>query len=320
MYSIIHDIRLVSFRQWKRKGYAVFSSLGRLIRIGVLSVVYSLVAHVTTAQEGDIPDTLRLREVELDEVVVTAGRSPVGAQQAARQVTIISRTDIERAPAQSLSDLLRFLPSADIRQRGPLGAQADISIRGGTYDQTLILLNGINVSDPQTGHHHLNLPVDPEGIRRIEFLKGSAARIFGPNAFSGVINVITGSPRENHLHLAASAGAFGLLKASGNISLETGKITHFISSGYTTSDGYTHNTDFSGTSLFYQAEGAVKKGNWSFQSGMNSRKFGANSFYSLKYPEQYEATGTLFVSAGYRSSRPSGIYRRSLFEAPPGSF
>ena len=298
---------LFTFHSWKRKGHAVFSSLGRVVRIGVLSVVYSLVTQAAPAQKGEVPDTLQMREVELDEVVVTVARSPVQVQQISRMVTLVSRADIERAPAQSLSDLLRFLPSADIRQRGPLGAQSDISIRGGTFEQTLILLNGINVTDPQTGHHHLNLPVDPESIQRIEFLSGPAARVFGPNAFSGAINLITGNPRKNHLRLSASAGAYGLLRAGGNISLESGKTSHFLSSGITASEGYTHNTDFSGTSLFYQAEKPGKRGIWSFQSGLNTRKFGANGFYSLKYPEQYEATGTLFVSGGYRPSKSPGL-------------
>lgn len=187
---------LFSFSRWMRKGYAVFRSLGREVRIAVLSVVYSIVVVPGAVWAQTSADTLRMREVDLEEVVVTAGRTPVGAQQVARMVTTLSRVEVERVPAQSISELLRVLPSADIRQRGPLGAQADISVRGGSFDQTLVLLNGINVSDPQTGHHHLNLPVDPESISRVEFLTGPAARAFGPNAFNGVINLITGPPSK----------------------------------------------------------------------------------------------------------------------------
>lgn len=298
---------LFSFSRWMRKGYAVFRSLGREVRIAVLSVVYSIVVVPGAVWAQTSADTLRMREVDLEEVVVTAGRTPVGAQQVARMVTTLSRVEVERVPAQSISELLRVLPSADIRQRGPLGAQADISVRGGSFDQTLVLLNGINVSDPQTGHHHLNLPVDPESISRVEFLTGPAARAFGPNAFNGVINLITGPPSKNHLRLSASAGAYGLFRVSGHLALGTRKTSHFLSPGYTTSAGYLPNTDFRGTTLFYRAESLFRAGTLSFQAGVGDRRFGANSFYSLRYPDQFEATKTRFLSAGFVSRSPEGF-------------
>ncbi|HPT32190.1 MAG TPA: TonB-dependent receptor plug domain-containing protein, partial [Prolixibacteraceae bacterium] len=216
-----------TFRQWSRRKYAVFNSLKRVIRIGYLSAVYSLLVMPGKAQNSLVTDTLQFPDQELQEVVVTAGRSPVTAQQVARVVTVISKAEIERAPAQSINDLLRFVSSVDIRQRGPLGAQADISIRGGTYDQTLILLNGINVSDPQTGHHNLNLPVSPESIERIEILRGPAAKTFGPNAFNGAVNIITGNRLPNHLRASASAGQFGLLNGSLGISGSHGNFNQF---------------------------------------------------------------------------------------------
>lgn len=298
---------VISFSRWSRKGYAVFCSLGRVIRIAVLSVVYSILVMPMAAQVREVSDTLTMREVDLEEVVVTAGRTPVGMQQVARLVTVITRAELERAPAQSFIDLLRYLPSADIRQRGPLGAQADLSIRGGTYDQTLILLNGINISDPQTGHHHLDLPVDLESISRVEFLTGPAARVFGPNALNGVVNMITDLPATNRLRLSATAGAFGLFRSSGSLTLHAGRTRHLFSPGFTVSSGHIPNTDYRGTTLFYRAEAQWPFGNFSFQAGGSDRRFGANSFYSLKYPRQFEATGGLFMSAGYRSTQPGGL-------------
>ncbi|HBX87582.1 MAG TPA: vitamin B12 receptor, partial [Marinilabiliaceae bacterium] len=93
----------------------------------------------------------------------------------------------------------------DIRERGPLGMQADVSMRGGSFDQVMILLNGINISDPQTGHHGLNLPVDLESIERVEILRGPAARVYGPNAFDGAINFVTKSSSQNEVYASVSA-------------------------------------------------------------------------------------------------------------------
>ena len=195
------------------------------------------------AQEQSNIDSLQVRSYELPDIVVAAGRTPVEAQQAARLVSIITRTEIERAPAQSLNDLLRFTSAVDVRQRGPLGAQADISIRGGTFDQTLILLNGINITDPQTGHNNLNLPVDIESIEKIEILQGPAAKSFGPNAFNGAINIITGNSKPDHIRVSGMAGQHSLNKESVNISNTIGPFKHFLSLSRMSSEGYIHNTN-----------------------------------------------------------------------------
>ena len=160
---------MIHFRSWSRKKHAAFASMKKLIKICTLCMAYSIIAVPGKTQaQNKSNDSLQAKSYELDDVVVTAERTPVEAQQAARIVQVITRSEIERAPAQNLNDLLRYIAGADIRQRGPLGAQAEISIKGGNYEQTLILLNGVNVNDPQTGHHNLNLPVDLESIERIE--------------------------------------------------------------------------------------------------------------------------------------------------------
>ena len=292
----------LSFKHWKRKRYAVFCTLHKVVRIGVLSVAYFLLTFGAKAQTITVIDTSRIPDQDIEEVVVSAGRTPVTAQQVARVVTVISAAEIERAPAQSINDLLRFVSSVDIRQRGPLGAQADISVRGGTYDQTLILLNGINISDPQTGHHNLNLPVTPESIERIEILRGPAAKTFGPNAFNGAVNIITGNRNPRHMRASASAGQFGLLNGSLGISGTHGNFRHFLNGGHLSSNGYISNTDFQQNTLFYQSALKTKSGSADFQAGFSARDFGANSFYSLKYPDQFESVHTSFLSLKYESN------------------
>lgn len=295
-------ISLVAFRCWSRKKYAVFNSLHKIIKICTLCIIYNIIVlpEKTQAQRGN--DSLQVKTYELDDVVVTAGRTPIEAQQAARIVTVITKSEIERAPVQNLNDLLRYVAGVDIRQRGPFGAQADISINGGTYDQTLILLNGVNITDPQTGHFNLNLPIDIESIERIEILQGPAAKSFGPNAFNGAINIITGNSQHNHIRSSDMIGQFGLYKASVNISNTVGNFEHFLSISRMSSDGYIKNSDFSNNNIFYQATYKHKAGTFDFQTGYNSKDFGANSFYSLLYPNQFEATKTEFVSLKYLSN------------------
>ncbi len=106
-------------------------------------------------------------------------------------VTVLDRADIAQAPVQSINDLLKYAVGVDVRQRGPIGAQTDISVRGGTSEQIIILLNGINICDPQTGHNAMDLPVDMSEIVRIEVLEGPAGRIYGTSSLVGAINIVT---------------------------------------------------------------------------------------------------------------------------------
>ena len=115
----------------------------------------------------------------LDEVKVTGSRAPLTQSQQSRMVTVLSRKDVNAAPVHSVNDLLKLVSGVDVRQRGPLGAQTDVSIRGGNYEQMTVLLNGINIGDPQTGHNAFDFPVDISEIERIEILEGPAASVYG---------------------------------------------------------------------------------------------------------------------------------------------
>ena len=121
--------------------------------------------------------------VTLSEVDVNARRNQIYTG-AGRVVTVVEREAIQRMPVQSVDELLESVAGIDIRQRGVGGTQSDISIRGGSFDQVLVLLNGVNITDPQTGHYNLDVPVELSDIVRVELLQGSVARIYGPNAFS----------------------------------------------------------------------------------------------------------------------------------------
>src|ERR1035437_662256 len=201
----INRAELFTFKRWGGKSYSLFNAIKREVRIGVLLAVYTTVAQPEFVF-AQTDSTKVSKEYNLDEVEVSAQRTPVAFSQVARIASVISKEEIEAAPVQSIQDLLEYALSVDVRQRGPNGVQADISVRGGSFDQTLILLNGISISDPQTGHHSLNLPVSLQNIQRIEILEVPAARVFGPNAFSVAITIITTPEGPTQLKVDVSAG------------------------------------------------------------------------------------------------------------------
>ncbi len=325
----VNGADVFTFKRWGGKAYSLFNALKQQIRIGVLLAVYTTVAEpeFVFAQTDSTKVTM---EYDLDEVEVSAQRAPVAFSQVARIVSVIGREEIEAAPVQSIQELLEYALSVDVRQRGIHGVQADISVRGGSFDQTLILLNGINISDPQTGHHALNLPVSFKNIQRIEILEGPSARIFGPNAFSGAINIITGTEDDTHLKLDISGGQHQLadVNLSGNV--KTGKWNQFAAFNRISSAGYIDNTDFKTWNAFYQTKLNTGPGTLNFQTGRTNKAFGANSFYTATYPNQFEETKTTFASLKFETGQkihliPSIYWRRNqdrfeLFRSEPSTW
>jgi len=270
------------------------------VKISVLSVAYFVsVPAISVACEQDTTEVKM--QYDLDEIEVSAQRSPALYSQVARIISVVESREIEATPAESIQDLLGYVVGVDVRQRGAEGVQADVSIRGGTFDQTLILLNGVNITDPQTGHHNLNLPISLNQIERIEVLEGPAARVYGSNAFSGAINIVTKQSDKNSIRLSLGGGSFGLINASLSGSFKTGELSHSITINRKKSDGYTENTDFEISNIFYSNKLKNKKGTFNFQVGASHKGYGANSFYTPKYPNQYEETKTLFSSVKWTS-------------------
>ena len=282
--------QVLVFRQFGNKGYSLFCCLGREVICSVLSVAtltYASAESVST--EAVVTDSTTMttaREMMLEPVTVTGSRAPLTKSQAARMVTVLERADIAQAPVQSVNDLLKYAVGVDVRQRGPAGTQTDISIRGGTQEQIILLLNGINICDPQTGHNAMDLPVDLNDIVRIEVLEGPAGRIYGTSSLVGAINIVTspkgdsrkeesfsrkeesfsrkeerGKRKEITLH--AEGGSYGYAQLGFRYSHSTlhtphstlhtpHSSSHSLSANYSRSDGWSRscagnlNTDFSG--------------------------------------------------------------------------
>jgi iron complex outermembrane receptor protein len=291
------------FKYFTRKNYGIFASLKKEIKIGVMGFTCSL---LTLAPQVGFAQTQTdsTQNVRLNEVAVTAKRQQVYSSLA-RVVTVVGKDEIAKAPVQTLSDLLRYVSGVDIRQRGANGVQSDLSVRGGSFDQVLVLINGVNITDPQTGHYGLDVPIDLSAIDRIEVLQGPGSRVLGPNAFSGAINIITGSSEKSGVGAQVVGGDHGYLYQGANATLRTGKVTTFATASHSRSEGYIDDTDFGITNAFGQVRVDSKTlGNVNIQGGYQDKAYGAYGFYSLKpaYANEYEHTRTFFVSAGTEKS------------------
>ncbi len=290
------------FNRWTRKGYAIFASLHKVVKIGVVTFACTLVQLSYEPLLADVQDSTSRKGVDLDEVEVSEDQ-PIAWSGNARLVQVTDRRQISSSPAKSLDNLLESIAGVDIRQRGSDGTQADVSIRGGSFDQVLILLNGVNITDPQTGHFSLDLPVELQNIQRIELLQGPNARIWGPNAYSGVINIVTGQDSKElgmHFQGQVSGGSFGYRSGSGSIDFNHPRWKNTLSASYKKSDGYRDNTDFEFfNSLFQTKYRSNGFGDFQFQAGYQQKAFGANSFYTFLYPNQFERTKTLFSSLNW---------------------
>lgn len=255
----------------------------------ILTIILGCTCALTAlAQDSEILDT----------VLVSASRHKQSLQSSNRNVIVISGDQLKKAPTQSIHDLLDFAVGIDARQRGTLGLQTDLSIRGSSFEQVLVLLNGTRLSDPQTGHHLMNLPVSKNDIEKIEILLGGGSYIFGGSAFSGAVNIITKDPSEDRFNLQGAYGSHNSYDL--NVSQQFNGADHsiLISANTTASDGFKENTDFNRNNLFLQGHFDMGEHELRLRSGYTWQNFGAQNFYSDNFPEQYEETKTLFASLG----------------------
>ena len=317
--------RLV-FRHFGNKGYSLFSCLGREVVCSVLSVstlTYASAESVSTHPVvSDSTAMTTAREMMLDEVSVTGSRAPLTKSQAARMVTVLDRQQIAQAPVQSINDLLKYAVGVDVRQRGPIGAQTDISIRGGTQDQVIVLLNGINICDPQTGHNAMDLPVDLSEIVRIEVIEGPAGRIYGSSSLVGAINIVTRPALQTSTSLTLEAGSYGYGRASGRTNLKQGRWNNQLSAGYSRSDGWSRskagslNTDFSGSKAFYQGQYEDDDVRLNWHLGLADKGWGSGTFYATpkwQADNQYEHTTKLYSAIQGETKRGRLHFAPSLY-------
>lgn len=301
-FSSLTGYKPLTFRHFGRKGYSLFAALGREVKVGVLTVAtLSTAAPALAAASGrsssvdaapeTSTDSLTAPCVNLNETTVI-----VTSEASARAVMTFSRDDIAAAGVTSINDAIKLCAGVDVRQRGAFGVQTDIAIDGGTFDQITILLNGVNISSPHTGHLSADFPVTALDIERIEVLEGAASHLRGNTAFNGAINIVTRSEQRGAtVHGYGGMYGYGGGEARLSFPLKTGKgddsnllVNHF-SGGYTRSDGATDNSQFSASRAFWAGHYNSPDLRIDYQLGYSYKPYGANTFYGAASTDQWES-------------------------------
>lgn len=237
------------------------------------------------------------KERGINEVIVQGKFLNLPLKKVNENITVVTRKEIENSPAKSVEEILAQFTGLDIRKRGGNGVQADISMRGSSFEQVLILVNGIRMNDSQTGHNSMSVPFDLASVERIEIVKGPASRRFGQNAYAGVVNIVTKPVSEKAVIISAEGGDYKTFSLGLGANFGNEKFSHFFQANSETSAGYRHNTDYKINNVFYQNQYKLENGNLRFQAGIQEKKFGANGFYaSPSATEQYEETQASVVS------------------------
>ena len=234
---------------------------------------------------------LTAQETVLDEVIVSSPRIELSMGQQSRSVTTITAKEIAESGANTLIDVLSDVAGIELRSRGAQDVQSDIYIRGGGFDQVLLLIDGIKVDNPQTGHHTLNAILPIEMIERVEILKGAAGRVYGQNAFSGAINIVTKTPSTEDLKVTLSGGSFDYQKAALFATDQRESSSHTLYAETISSDGYRYNTDYYNQNYLWKSSWKTDQEPIELLASFNNRRFGANGFYaSPTFTDQFEAT------------------------------
>lgn len=301
------------FRRFERKGYSAFNSMHRCVTIGVLSVTLVALSASKKAEAQGTGDTIPFR-AQLQEVEISEPASEP-LNQTGRIVAVLTRQDIDAIHAESVQQLLADIVGIDLQQRGAGGTQADIALRGGNFDQTAVLLNGINLTNPHTGHYSLDIPVNVADIERIEILKGPASIVYGASAFSGGINIITKKGVQRRAEVLLEAGQHAYWNAEASVARQWGRDENYLSLSRKSSDGYMPNSDYVNYNALYQNRVNLKGGGkLDFQAGYGYKDYGASTFYSARFPNQHDHTQSAMASAkGSMRLAPALLFAPSAY-------
>ncbi len=279
----------------------------RAVLAGALGVAGMLVSPLRAATP---PAASRL-----DPVLVTASPVDSLASQAMRSVDVISAADIAAAPATTLAELLEQVPGVSIHQRGAPGVQADVGIRGSNFEQTLVLVDGMPVHNPQAGHHNLDVPVPLAHIARIEIIKGPGALAYGGSTTGGVINIITRDPQRFEAGVSGMLGSHGTRQAQAHVGGRSGRVSQLLSADVMHSDGEHRDrpTDAAIRRALYTGSADLDRWRLQWGLGASSKDFGAWGFYSDAYPDARERTATRQAWGGARYTLGNWQWRGDVY-------
>lgn len=253
----------------------------KLLKFSLSSLALLSIFSNSNAQE---------KAIELDPITITASLTPVSASKTGRNILIIKGDVLQKLPVQSIDELLRYVPGVEVQSRGPMGAQADFTIRGGTFQQVLVILDGIRLNDPLTGHFSSYIPISPAEIDRIEVLKGASSAIYGTEAVGGVIHIISKTfanrkqTNGHKINAQLTAGDFGLFNAQAGAFIHQKNTTASV--GVITNN--TKGQQLRGTKGYFNLttiSASVKQAlsentSVAYRFGYDDRDFNAQNFYT----------------------------------------
>lgn len=247
--------------------------------------------------------------VQTSPVIVTAFRTPLQLSAVNRSVDVLDAAYYgEKLGTLTLEDVVQKIPSVSVQARAPFGVQTDLSIRGSLFSQQLVLLNGSRLNDPQTAHHTMNMPVGFDQIERVEVIKGPLSVLYGPDAYGGVVNVVTKIPQEESLRFSLRGGEYGFFAGSASYAVTMQSVSSSTVIEHRQSDGYRSGTEFQVSSLSNTTTLPLWQGTATLTSGYTVKDFGAANFYGPA-PSK-ERTETLFLQAG-------AVWENSVVEWKP---
>ncbi len=230
-----------------------------------------------------------------ESIVVTGTVEPVALAETNRDISVLSLPEKELPLWNSWFSLLQLDPALDLQQRAPGGFMGDLSIRGGSFGQTLVLLNGMRVNNVQTGHFNLDLPVPLETITSIEALKGAGSTLYGSDAIGGVVNVRTAAPQATELRLLGGAGNFGFNQEHAIADIVRQSWSQEFAFARDFSTGFIPDRDYRNLALSSLSTLKTRLGATSLLLALSDRPYGANQFYG-PYPA-WERIKTWYLGA-----------------------
>jgi outer membrane cobalamin receptor len=231
----------------------------------------------STAQPGPVSPSTKI--IVLDSVQVTTTVEPLPFAESNRSVEELLPREMPIA-TDSVVDLLRTDPSLNVQARGAEGVQADLAIRGTTFEQSLVLVNGFRVNDPETGHLNLDIPVPLDAISRVDILHGSGSTFYGSDAIGGAVNLLTSAPAPGlSLIVRSGAGNYGSLENHVRASYTAGPFAEQITASRDQSNGFIYDRDYASNAVTSESWLKTNPGTTDILLAASDRPYGANLFY-----------------------------------------
>jgi iron complex outermembrane receptor protein len=263
------------------------------LRLGTLPILPLLIC-LGRAQQ---PPASQAAAPAHETVVVTGTYEPLSLDEIDRTVILLPVRDSSLV-LNSLVDALRLDPSLDVQARAAGGVQNDLSIRGSTFEQTLVLLNGFRLDDAQSGHHDMDIPVPVDSVSQMEVLRGSGSTMYGSDAMGGVVNVIAEPPETTELKLRTAVGNYGINQQQGALAGVFGALDEQLTFARDFSSGFIPDRDYRSLQLASETHYLTSWGASDLTLAYMDHPFGADQFYG-PYPS-WEDTKTWF--AGFRQA------------------